>query len=215
MKQSSSDQPRTYLQLVDIIFGVIIGATLVTLASELVPIKLDVFETWAIYVAFLIILLSWVFYHKAVHEQELKINRLIIIDLFLLFLYFYILFSFNNYPHYVLSVSIMFGLYLVWTIIRDLIKKEKSQSLCEYYRSEKKNKVKLGRSIGIFIASVILVFLHNHFTTPNYFEVTAGDGFTDVIVLFVIACLAVLYRIIPYFPIWSFENEKGSKSEIV
>ena len=188
---------------------------MVTLASELVPIKLDVFETWAIYVAFLIILLSWVFYHKAVHEQELKINRLIIIDLFLLFLYFYILFSFNNYPHYILSVSIMFGLYLVWTIFRDHIKKEKSQSLCEYYRSEKKNKVKLGRSIGIFIASVILVFLHNHFTTPNYFEVTAGDGFTDGIVLFVIACLAVLYRVIPYLPIWSFENEKGSKSEIV
>ena len=215
MKQSSSDQPKTYLQLVDIIFGVIIGATLVTLAPKLVPIKLDVFETWAIYIAFLIIVLSWVFYHKAVHEQELKINSLVTIDLFLLFLYFYILFSFNNFPHYVLSVSIMFGLYLVWTIVRDYIKKEKSGSLCEYYRSEKKNKVKLGRSIGIFIASVILVFLHNHFTTPNYFEVTAGDGFTDLIVLFVIACLAVLYRIIPYFPIWSFENEKGSKSEIV
>lgn len=215
MEQSSSEQPKPFLQLVDIIFGVIIGATLVTLAPKLVPIKLDVFETWAIYVAFLIILLSWVFYHKAVLEQKLKIDRLVIIDLFLLFLYFYILFSYNNFPHYVLSVFLMFGLYLVWTIIRDHIKKEESQSLCEYYRSEKKNKVKLGRSIGIFIASVILVFLHNHFTTPNYFEVTAGDGFTDGIVLFVITCLAVLYRIIPYFPIWSFENEKGSKSETV
>jgi len=199
MKQSSSDKPTPLLQLVDIIFGVIIGATMVTLAPQLVPINLNEFDTWTIYVAFLIILLSWVFYHKAVHEQGLELNRLIIIDLLLLFLYFYILFSYNNYPHYVFATSIMFGLYLIWTIVRDHMKKEETQSLIKYYKSDKKNQVKLGRSIGIFITSVILLFLYNYFKTPNYSEQTAGDGAADGVVLLVIAFLTVMYRVIPYF----------------
>jgi len=199
MEPISPEPPRTFLQLVDIIFGVIIGATLVSLATELVPIKLDLFDTWAIYVAFLIILLSWIFYHKAVHEQKLELNKLIIFDLILLFLYFYILFSFNNFPHYVFATCIMFGVYLTWTIIRDSMKKNSSQSLINYYKSDKKHQLKLGRSIGIFVASVILLFLHNHFTTPNYSEITPGDGGVDGVVLLVIAFLAVMYRVIPYF----------------
>lgn len=200
MEQNSSVQSGPLLQLVDIIFGVIIGATLVTLVPQLVPIRLHLFETWAIYVAFLITLLSWVFYHKAVLEHGLKIDRLIIIDLSLLFLYFYILFSFNNYPHYVLSVCVVFGLYLIWTIVRDYMKKEKTQSLYEYYRSDKVNKAKLKlcRSIGIFAASVILLFLHNHFTTPNYSVVTAGGDVFDWVSLFFITILAIAYRVIPY-----------------
>jgi len=199
MEQSSPDPPRTFLQLVDIIFGVIIGATLVTLAPQLVPIRLDLFQTWAIYVAFLITLLSWIFYHKAVHEQGLELDKLIIFDLVLLFLYFYILFSYNNFPHYVLATCVMFGVYLIWTIVRDHMKKKSNQSLIKYYKSDKKHQLKLSRSIGIFTASVILLFLYNHFTTPNYYEITPGDGGVDGVVLIVIAFLAVMYRVIPYF----------------
>jgi len=189
---------KIYLTLVDIIFGVLIGATLVTLAPQLVPVKLQLFETWSIYVAFLIIILSWIFYHKAVFEQELKIDLMIIIDLFLLFLYFYILFSYNNFPHYVVAVTIMFGLYLLWTIVRDYGKKKK-KTFVEYYKSDIKNQLKLGRSIGIFVASVILLILYNYFTAPDYSVETVGDEIADSIVLGIIALFACLYRAIPYF----------------
>ena len=200
MSREPSTDTKVYLTLVDVIFGVLIAATLVTLAEDLVPIKLELFNTWAIYVAFLIILLSWIFYHKAVFEQELKMNQVIIIDLSLLFLYFYILFSFNNFPHYVLVVSIMFGLYVVWTIVRDNDKRKRSkQTLTQYYNSDAKNKLKLCRSIGIFVASVILVILHYSSTTPNYLEMTEGGEIADYLALGVIALLAIFYRAIPYF----------------
>ena len=199
MSRDTSIETKVYLTLVDVIFGVLIAATLVTLSPQLVPIKLELFETWAIYVAFLIILLSWIFYHKAIFEQELKMDVMIIIDLFLLFLYFYILFSFNNFPHYVLTVSIMFALYLVWTIVRDYHKKNSDQTLIQYYKSNTKNQLKLCRSIGIFVASVILVILHYYFTTPNYFEMTSGVEIADYLALLIIALLAIFYRAIPYF----------------
>ncbi len=200
VKAESVLEGGVYLSLVDIIFGVLIGGALLTLKDELVPIELEHFETWSIYVSFLIILLSWVFYHKAVFEQGLKISKVLIIDLFLLFLYFYILFSFENFSDYVISVTVMFGLYMLWSLVRDFNNKNKNESWAEYYKSGK-NQLKRSRAIGIFLASILLLILHYAITTTNYYQVKTGEGIVDSITLFLITSFAILYRIIPYFDV--------------
>ena len=78
-----------FLSLIDIIFGVLIGATFVSFSGELVPPK-PTFDTAALFVAFYIIILSWVFFHKAIVSQQLKIGYMLIIDLLLLYFYFVI-----------------------------------------------------------------------------------------------------------------------------
>ena len=96
----------------------------------------------------------------------------------------------------------MFGLYMLWSLVRDFTQKNKNESWTKYYKSGK-NQLKRSRAIGIFLASILLLILHYVITTPNYYQVKTGEGIVDSITLFFIASFAILYRMIPYFDIIS------------
>ncbi len=205
MNQSSSEQPKTLVTLIDIIFGIIIGASFISFNKILVPLQLD-FDIASLAVAFFIITSSWIFWHRAIKTQEIHIEWLIIIDLFLLYVYFYILFSYNNFPHYVAAVCIMFCTYLIWTVFRDIKERKIGESVNDFYNKNKDKKFKLARAIGIFFVSAILLIINYMTTQPDYFSEKKIPGGTDIdiVILILIFLLAVSYRALGY---WSEKHK--------
>lgn len=198
MKQSSSDQSKIYLPLIDIIFGVIIGASFISLSKNLVPVKstltpfyLD-FEQFTIGTAYLIIILSWIFYHEAVKKREPQLNLRFAIDLILLYLYFYILFSFEKISDYVFTVLLMFLLYLAWSVKRD--SEEWIEKNWKKYYSVKLNLIKLIRTIGISICSLVLWIIYDNLTVEELNQEVLLGLNSDWLAIIFIMIFVIAYR---------------------
>lgn len=180
------EMSKIYLNLADVIFGVIIAASFIDFKNILVPFTFS-FETMMLLVAYIVVVLSWIGYHKAVAEKPHKNLLRFVIDLWLLFFYFYLIFT-QEFKDFLIVHAIIFGLYLLWVIIRH---KEYPPS-----NSEKNlAKIKIIRSIITFLASVLIVITFTFIPIQIGIEFYSAD-IINWIYLFGILALNVFYRLL-------------------
>src|SRR5690348_362257 len=103
---------KVYLDLVDIIFGIIIGVSF----TQFVPLTLH-FKTFTIILAYTMVVGSWVGYHAAM-KSSYKGSYRFFIDLILLYLYNYLINSVEDFFTMLVIFSIIFFFYLLWSYRR-------------------------------------------------------------------------------------------------
>jgi Na+/H+ antiporter NhaD/arsenite permease-like protein len=113
---------RIHLDLIDIVFGVIVGVSFTDFRELLVPFSIK-FETFTLFLAYVTVIGSWIGYHRAINKEtdekpDDSVVRLII-DLVILYLYFYLIYSINNFLTVLMVLPTIFGCYLLWAIARD------------------------------------------------------------------------------------------------
>jgi hypothetical protein len=88
---------KIHLDLIDIVFGVIIGVSFTDFKQILVPIALK-FETFTLLLAYVTVVGSWIGYHIAIDKKADTSVFRFITDLIILYLYFYLIYSIQNFP---------------------------------------------------------------------------------------------------------------------
>lgn len=192
-----------YLDLADVIFGVIIAASFLSFQSTLVPFKFN-FTSMMLLSAYFTVVLSWIGYHKAVEDKPHKNVSRFVIDLILLYFYFYLIFT-NNIKDFLGVLAAIFLLYLIWVVLRNNEYKKETQ---EQRRQEH---FKIIRSSIFFLAFIILWGYYRTYLQGNGDEFLGGK-LVDWFMLIIATSLNILYRVI--WPILSkrFSSSIPSKS---
>lgn len=114
---SSDKKSEIYVITIQILFSIIIGISLTDYHKELVPFEFN-FETLMIATAFAAVLVSLVGYSITIQIRHHKNITRFIVDLFLLFLYYQLVYSpLNNFKYFLQIFPLIFGAYLVWQIL--------------------------------------------------------------------------------------------------
>jgi len=176
-----------YLRLADVIFGVIIAASFFQFQDDLVPFVFS-FNTMMLLVAYIIVVLSWIGYHKAVEDKPHKDWSRFVIDLVLLFLYFQLIFT-RNLEDFIWTNMLIFGLYLVWVIKRRFeYKPEEGKETTEI--------IKIIRSVVIFIVLIGLYYFYSNMEVDNSVEIFFGNSISEWGFLGTVLVINLVYRII-------------------
>jgi hypothetical protein len=124
-----SDLPpltRIHLDLIDIVFGVIVGVSFTDFRDILVPISVK-FETFTLLLAYVTVIGSWIGYHRAINKKPDESAVRFIIDLIILYLYFYLIYSITDFFTVLAILPLIFGLYTIWAVTRDLAFKKRGE----------------------------------------------------------------------------------------
>ena len=177
-----------YLRLADIIFGVIIAASFISFREDLIPFDFS-FRNMMLLVSYLIVVLSWVGYHKAVAEKPHKGWTRFAIDLVLLFLYFYLIFT-ENVEEFLLVTIGMFFLYLLW------VAKRKFEYPPKPGHESRLESAKIYRSLAAFIISTIMYNLYVIYVPTNPTWIFYDAEVIDWLAIISVLILNVVYRIV-------------------
>ena len=114
-EESSGKVTQVYVSFIDVLFGVVVGISFV----QFVPITLE-FKTFTALLAYATVVASWVGYHKALSNGSDKYigPSRFVIDIILLYLYYYLISSFNNFPLMLFIFPIIFVFYVLWELSR-------------------------------------------------------------------------------------------------
>lgn len=113
-----------YVRLIDILFAVVLGQSFVLLAStpgyhEWFALgSIDVIGIFAIAVVYLLIITSWVGYHRSVANYPILYPVRFAMDIFLLFVYYAAFSSIRDFGFLLLYFFIAFVTYTVWDMVR-------------------------------------------------------------------------------------------------
>lgn len=122
-KNSEKEISKRLVNLIDITFGVVVACSFTILFdnSDYTFFKIDYYIL--LLIAYFSIILSWIGYHRMIENQYYKQNILgylrFGIDILLIFLYAYLLYSYDNLYNFLLILPIIFLLYLISGIIRN------------------------------------------------------------------------------------------------
>jgi hypothetical protein len=119
---------RIHLDLIDIVFGVIVGVSFTDFREILVPISIK-FETFTLLLAYVTVIGSWIGYHRAINRKPDESVVRFIIDLIILYLYFYLIYSIRDFLTVIMVLPTIFGFYTIWAIVRDIEFKKKGESV--------------------------------------------------------------------------------------
>jgi len=200
---TAQENSKTYRLVIQILFAIIIGVSFTDYHKELVPFSYN-FETAMIFVAFSTVLLSLVGYSIAIKSRYHKNFSRFLLDVFLLYLYYQLVYSIqNSFDYFLWIFPWIFGVYIIWQILeygewRNDDDKEK--------RYEKKDFLKtVGGTTAFFIIFLIIALWYDgsgtiqNITEPNnalnYWPVTnieIGILFTLSFLLFGFRSLALI-----------------------
>jgi hypothetical protein len=139
-------------------------------------------------VAYVVVVLSWIGYHKAVEDKPHKDWSRFVIDLILLFLYFQLIFT-RNLEDFIFTNLLIFGFYLVWVIKRRFeYKPKKEEKTIEI--------LKIIRSSVTVIVFIVLYLYHSNTILDNSIEKIHGANFLEWIFLAIVLITNITYRII-------------------
>jgi len=193
---SIDDRSGIYVIAIQIIFGVVIGVSLINYNAELVPITFS-FEQGMVLVAFSTVIASLVGYSISVKARPHRNFSRFVIDLILLYFYFQLIYSpLQNFEYFLLWFPLIFGLYVLWQYLQAK----------EYKSISAKN---FRFSIGIFVSFVIICiayYFHPNKIQNLSIEVSKLDygqaGVIEGVILGVVFLLVILYR----WLYWKFEG---------
>jgi hypothetical protein len=115
MAENPGKVTQVYIGFVDILFGVVVGISF----AQFVPITLE-FKTFTAILAYSTVVASWVGFHKGFKSgsDDYKGPYRFVIDIILLYLYYYLINSFNDFPLMLVILPIIFGFYVLWELRR-------------------------------------------------------------------------------------------------
>jgi len=97
------------------LFAVLIGVTFFMFFDELVPLKHD-FQAVIIITAYVTVLADMIGYLRTINIRPYRNLKRFILDLFLIYLFFQLLYSFmDSFEFFLIMNVIIFSFYLVWT----------------------------------------------------------------------------------------------------
>lgn len=191
-----------YQHAIHVIYAVLIGQSFFMAKDVFIPIsKLNSFDgavnASALFFAYFFIITGWIGWNKSISENPHTEGRLGVfrfsIDLFILFITYYLLSlanPLNNETYgitFIWLLPLIFGFYLLWDIIKYF-----------EYRKIKKSKNKI-RKTRLFITVIflgfflILSYLYSYAVTTQNFEWN-GNSLLTLISIFGSFGLTVLYR---------------------
>jgi len=177
------EKARIYIDLVDILFGIIIGTSF----TQFFPISLN-FQAFAVFLAYMTVIGSWVGYHRAIIKSKDKKSELrFIIDLVLLYFYAYLIFSVNDFPSMVTIFPIIFFLYFIWSFARS---KETDEPFRWESYSNNKNFV---FTFLFFIQFMLYIVFHERFKGSF---VVIDAPLLDWLTLFISMAMIIIYRVL-------------------
>lgn len=154
MAKSGSNVTQVYVSFIEVLFGVVVGISF----AQFVPITLES-KTFTALLAYATVVASWVGYHKALRngsDDYIGPYRFVI-DIILLYLYYYLINSFNDFPLMLVIFPIIFGFYVLWELSRLIEKWWKCK------KNEPKNRIKW--NIIFLILFLIQLAVYSYF--PN------------------------------------------------
>src|SRR5690349_564151 len=120
---------KVYIGFIDVLFGVIVGVSFTDFRAILVPIILK-FETFTLLLAYVTVIGSWIGYHIAIENKPDRSVYRFIVDLIILYLYFYLIYSVQNFNVVVMMLPVIFGFYIIWDFTR--VMEDYNDKLREY-----------------------------------------------------------------------------------
>lgn len=124
MAESPGKVTQVYIGFIDVLFGVVVGISF----AQFVPLTLE-FKTFTAILAYATVVASWVGYHTAFRKgsDDYSGPYRFVIDIILLYLYYYLINSSNNFPLMLAIFPFIFGFYVLWELSRllELGKKKK------------------------------------------------------------------------------------------
>ncbi len=124
--QGKYDYSQTYVGFAHIIYALIIGLSYETLKTAFIPFQIS-FHLFTVFLAYAVVVQSWIGYNQAVHSHSYKGSLKFIIDLVILFLMFLLLsFSVGEFANYITIFPIIFFFLMIWRYgtIRDNYKRQ-------------------------------------------------------------------------------------------
>ena len=183
---------KTYVGLVDVLFAVILGQSFALHRSEqgfkpyiTQPLE-NAFVVATLLLAYGLVITSWIGYHKSVQAYPVRSPFRFVIDVSLLFLYYFAFVNISNFEAFILILFCCFLLYSGWDATR----------IYEYFDKLKQSKSKwfshelLKRLIISIVFAV--VFFVTTWTYPLCIG-TIGEG-TKWAYFALVTFLLILYR---------------------
>jgi len=189
---SIEDRSKIYVLAIQIIFGVIIGVSLINYSVELVPIAFS-FEQAMVLIAFSTVMVSLIGYSITIKARPHRNFSRFVIDLILLYFYFQLIYSpLQSFEYFLLWFPLIFGLYVLWQYLEAK----------EYKSISAKN---FRFSIGIFVGFVLIYvayYFHPNKIQNLSIEVSKLDygqaGMIEGGILGLVIFLVILYRLLYY-----------------
>jgi succinate dehydrogenase hydrophobic anchor subunit len=115
---------RTYVSFIDVLFAVVIGQSFVLLTATdyysawfAEPLK-NAFGLSTLVLVYALVVTSWVGYHQSVENYPLKSVGRFLIDIVLLFLYYYAFANAKFFGSVLFAITASFFAYTIWDSIR-------------------------------------------------------------------------------------------------
>jgi succinate dehydrogenase hydrophobic anchor subunit len=115
---------KTYVGFIDVLFAVVLGQTFVLLAAP------EYYSTWfaspfqnafglaTLILVYALVITSWVGYHQSVENYPLKSVGRFLIDIVLLFLYYFAFANAKNFGAVLIAIALSFFAYMLWDSVR-------------------------------------------------------------------------------------------------
>ena len=208
-----------YQHAIHVIYAVLIGQSFFMAKDVFIPIsKLNSFDgivnASALFFAYFFIITGWIGWNRSISDNPHREGRLGVlrfsIDLFILFITYYLLTLANPLNNETYSITFIwllpsiFGCYLLWDIVKYF-----------EYRNIKKSKKKT-RKTRLFITVIFLVFfiilsnIYSYAVTTQNFE-GSGNSLLTLMFIFSSFGLTALYRRRKW---WGKEKAKTGEKKI-
>jgi succinate dehydrogenase hydrophobic anchor subunit len=184
---------KTYSSFIDILFAVVLGQSFILLTSK------DYYSTWfakpyanafglfTLLLIYGLITSSWVGYHQSIKNYPLQSVWRFLIDVTLLFLYYFAFANAGNFSVVLLTITACFSAYVAWDIFR--IYENRS------FLGNHSKKMDLFKRLGwsaIFLGFYVLVYFLYDYASPLI-------GGIDWLFLAIAMALLIAYRYVKWY----------------
>jgi succinate dehydrogenase hydrophobic anchor subunit len=115
---------KTYSSFIDVLFAVVLGQSFVLLTSRdyysmwFTDPYANAFGLFTLILVYGLVISSWVGYHQSIKNYPLKSVWRFLIDIVLLFLYYFAFANAGNFNTVLLAITVSFTAYVAWDIVR-------------------------------------------------------------------------------------------------
>ena len=184
-----------YVHFVDILFAVVLGQSFVLLSAKLgnwlVNLGSYLLQVLTMLLVYGLVITSWVGYHRSVKAYPIRNPLRFIVDIILLFLYYFAFVSVEDFGRVILLFLATFVAYVIWDFLR----------VTEYW-SDSGNRTVIVKRCGVSVAFVVMLYL----VWVLYPYMSAQSLLVGVLWL-TILILLILYRSFK----WKYETEFGRR----
>jgi hypothetical protein len=109
------EQSKVYVRFIDILYAVVVGQSFVFLSSRNF---LNLTTLLDIVLGYAVVITSWIGYHTSTRKLPIRNILRFAVDVVLLFLYYLIFVNVESFTMVVAILTFVFGLFLLWEVIR-------------------------------------------------------------------------------------------------